>query len=158
LKITVGTGQSGSVYSTPAGSDWTVKNVKGLYVDVYGNESNDSNVTLTLTLNDTADVTYTGSLQDEFVYDEEAAENIRVTWKIPVEDFGISMDNITKIALVVDNTLGAVDAVVHVADIRLVAEECLNPPEADVSGDCIVDLDDVKMVAIDWMTNGLGLP
>ena len=154
LMIAVGTGLSGSVYSTPAGSDWTVKNVKGLYVDVYGNELNDPNVTLTLTLNDTADVTYTGSLQD--VYD--TVTEARFTWKIPVEDFGISMDNITKIAFTVDNTLGAVDAVVHVADIRLVAEECLNQPEADISGDCIVDLDDVKMVAIDWLTSGLGLP
>ena len=50
LKIIVGASQSGEVSSVPAGSDWTVKNVGGLYVDVYGNEANDAGVTLTLTL------------------------------------------------------------------------------------------------------------
>ncbi|MBI9017070.1 MAG: hypothetical protein JEZ07_07415 [Phycisphaerae bacterium] len=152
LKVTVGPGQTGAVSSVPLGADWTVLDSMGLYVDVYGNELNDASATLTVTLNDTASVTYAGSLQDVHTEANEVA-----VWKIPVEDFGISMDNITKIAFSVDNAAGAGDAVVHVDNIRLVAKECVERPEADVSGDCIVDLTDLEMIAQGWLTDGLGV-
>lgn len=154
LAIAVPAGQIGNVSSLPAGNDWTVKNVGGLYIDVYGNNLNDPGVELTVTLNDTASVVFTESL--DTIYDESI--NQIFTWKIPVEDFGIDMSSITKIAFSVDNTSGAGDAVVHIANIRLVAKECVAPPAADVSGDCVVGLNDLGLVVNDWLTDGLGLP
>jgi hypothetical protein len=154
LKITVGAGQTGSVSSAPLGNDWTVKAVKGLYVDVYGNDLNDPGVTLTATLNGTASVVFSESL--DTVFDESL--NQIFTWKIPVEDFGIDMSNITQIAFSVDNSSGAGDAVVHVANIRLVPLDCVNQPASDVNGDCVADLSDLGAIATDWLTDGLGLP
>jgi|GEM_PF-4092992 len=154
LKIEVGAGLSGAVSSVPAGSDWSVKGVKGFYVDVYGNALNDASAGLTVTLNNTATVVYPGSLQDPY----DTVNNTINTWKIHVDDFGIGMNNITKIEFSVDNSGGASDAVVHVADIRLVAEVCTAPPEADVTGDCVVDNDDLKAISADWLTDGLGVP
>ena len=152
LQITVEAGQTGSVSCTPAGSDWTAKNVGALYIDVYGDSNNDANSQLRVKLNGTAAVTYPGSLQ------ADSAGGNRVTWKIPLQNFGISMSNITTLAFEVTNPSGVNSCIVNVDEIKLVPLGCVNKPDADFDNDCRVYLDDLEIMANNWLQSGLGFP
>lgn len=148
LVVSLGAGQAGQVSCVPAGSDWTAKNVKGLYVNVYGSNANDANAKLSVTLNDMATITYAGSLLDENW----------TTWKIPLADFGLDLSSVTKLAFVFDNANGVMALAGYIDDIRLVPEECIAPPAADLNGDCKVDFSDLSVLIDDWMASGLTVP
>jgi hypothetical protein len=83
-------------------------------------------------------------------------------WNVDLQDFvnaGADLSNVVSIAIGFgdrDNPEVGGFGVVHFDDIRLYPTRCVPEygPPADVSGNCIVDLPDVEIMAGEWLESG----
>jgi hypothetical protein len=143
--------------------DWTEAGVKALTLYFYGDPGNDVNDTEQLY------VGLTGSLA-EVRYTDDAGRDMNdlklqewTEWNIPISDFNSPqvVDPCAVTALLIgfgdrDNTSAQGGmGVVFFDDIRLYPPRCFLPgPYADLSGDCVVDYKDLKIMADEWLCSG----
>ena len=136
-------------------SDWTQYGVKALTLWFYGTGDNDSEQ-MYFALEDTAGnlavVPYDGDVND-------LKNPIWQQWNIDLQDFydvnNVDLSNVDKVYIGFgdrfDRQAGGV-GVVYFDDIRLYLPRCIPEyVEADFSGDCIVNLDDLEILATDWL-------
>jgi hypothetical protein len=80
-------------------------------------------------------------------------------WDIALADFAdTNLGSVKKLYIGFgdrDNPLPGGSGVVHFDDIRLYGPICVEPqPRADLSGDCVVDGKDLKIMAEEWLDSG----
>jgi hypothetical protein len=88
------------------------------------------------------------------------------TWHIPLSDFSpVTLSSITKITLGIGNNVGegkppAENGTLYFDDIRLYPPRCYTQYSTvrDLTGDCIVDYDDVNLMATDWLLTDSNMP
>ena len=133
-----------------ASQDWTESNVKALSLWFHGNSTNDANDKLYVVLKDEKDnsaaVTYDGDAND--IKRQEWQE-----WNIALKDFNDSGIDLTDVNAISIRISGTGYGVLYFDDIRLYPTRCVPRfgPAGDISGDCVVDLADLKMMARDWL-------
>ena len=137
-------------------SDWTEYAVKALTLWFYGTGDND-NEQMYLALEDTsanlAVIPYDGEANDLKI-------PIWQQWNIDLQDFNdvnkVDLSNIDKIYIGFgdryDPPTGGGEGTVYFDDIRLYLARCISEyVEADFSGDCIVNFDDLEVLVNDWL-------
>jgi formylglycine-generating enzyme required for sulfatase activity len=142
--------------------DFTVEGVKALGFYFYGDGNNDANETeqMYLGLEDSdgnyAEVRY-GDGEGEDINDIEKDEWQQ--WDIDLEDFndgGVDLRDVNKVYIGFgdrDNPIPGGSGVVCFDDIRLYEPRCLAEYDvaADFTGNCVVDFEDVELLAGDWL-------
>ena len=147
-------------YTDPC--DWTARGVKALTLCFYGYPDNDANDTerMYVALEDSSSnitvVPYDGDANDVKIAEWQE-------WNLDLQDFndgGVDLRNIKKVYIgfgdrdnqVVTGGLG----VVYFDDIILYPTRCVPKygPVGDVSGDCVVDLKDLDVMADEWLDSG----
>jgi hypothetical protein len=138
--------------SLTIGRDWTRAGVRALTLWFYGNTDNNANATEQMY------VKLNGMKKN---YDGDM-NNIREAswheWNIDMSKFGISLSNVTEIAIGFGNetnTTPGGSGVAYFDDIRLYIPRCLPTllmkPAGDITGDCVVDYSDLDMMAEQWL-------
>jgi len=143
--------------------DWTVFGVKALTLYFYGNPDNDADATeqMYVGLEDSsgagsyAEVRYGDSGEDMSDIKEEEWHE----WNVALADFaGVDANNIKKVCIGFGDRGSAVpggSGTVYFDDITLCTSRCVLPgPYADLSGDCVVDHKDLKIMADEWLDSG----
>jgi hypothetical protein len=142
-------------------SDWTIHDVKTLVLYFYGQSGNDANEMMYVALEDAdgniAVVEYDGDMNDIKIEDWQE-------WNIRLQDFNdindVNLMNVAKVYIgfgIRGNTTepdGSGSGTVWFDDIRLYPSRCVPEkmqPVADLTDDCAVDFDDVKIMARDWL-------
>jgi len=151
-----------AIADLPIGPDWTFSDVKALILYFYGDPNNDANEQMYVGLEDTSAAGH--YTQADYGDYGEDMNDIRVDewheWIIPLIDFsdgGVVLTAVDKIYLgfgVRGNTsVPGGSGMVFFDDIRVSRPICVpyRGPRADLSGDCLVDLADVVVVAEDWL-------
>ncbi len=131
--------------------DWTARDIKALDLWFYGDEHNEGGY-MYVELEDSADdsarvICPDPNLQSEFWQ----------VWPIRLQDFsdnGIDLTSVKKISIGLDNgSSPAGNGVVYFDDIRLYPLRCVpeHRPTGDITGDCVVDSEDLMIMALDWL-------
>ena len=131
-------------------SDWTANDVKALYL-WYKAESDNDAEQMYIAIEDTND-----NIAVVNHPDPDAALNQSWTnWAIDLQDFsGVNLANIKKVYLGFGNidshpTPGG-SGVVYFDDFRLYQSVCIEQPQYDFNGDCVVDFKDFTIFANGW--------
>jgi len=151
-------------YADPC--DWTALGVKALVLCFYGDPNNDANSTVQMYvgLEDSngsyAEIRY-GEGNGEDMNDIKVAE--WQEWNVDLQDFndgGVTLTHIKKVYIGFGDrdepwVVGGI-GVVHFDDIILYPTRCVPEygPAGDVSGDCVVDLVDLGIMAEEWLKSG----
>jgi hypothetical protein len=133
--------------------DWTVENVAAIFTALKGTNFN-AYTEVKLRLEDAS------ANSAEVFYDDPNALTDDEDylgwnhWNASLGDFtGVDMQNVKKISYILPNAAAGVGTI-YIEDIRLYIPRCL-PSMAtypgDISGDCLVDLNDYVMLALDWL-------
>ena len=145
--------------------DWTASGAKVLTLSLYGDADNDVSsaeqmyVGLRDGLGNYAEVRYGDNGED---MDELKLPKWR-EWNIPLSDFsqdGVELTGITTVLVGFgDRTMLTGPGgwgLVHIDNIRLRPSGCIRKyaPMGDLSGNCIVDLTDLKIMAGEWLDSG----
>jgi hypothetical protein len=134
--------------------NWTEENVKALSLWFYGDPANAAEQMYLAVANNTgapAVVQYPG----------DAGDLKKATWQewnIDLREFtGISLTDVNSIAIGFGNRntpqIGG-SGKMYFDDIRLYRARCVSSllkPDADLSGNCVVDLADIEMMGADWL-------
>jgi hypothetical protein len=88
--------------------------------------------------------------------DPNAAKDPNWTvWRIKLSDFtGVNLANVKKFYVGFGsrtNPSAGGAGTVYFDDIKLYPTRCINPPAADLNGDCVVDFKDFAVLAGKWM-------
>jgi len=150
-------------YADPC--DWTALGVKALTLCFYGDPNNATNDTeqMYVGLEDNnsnyVEVRY-GDGKDEDMNDIKLTE--WQEWDIDLQDFndgGVDLTNIKKVYIGFGdrgNLMPGGSGVVYFDDIILYPTRCVPKygPVGDVSGDCVVDIADLEIMADEWLDGG----
>jgi len=153
--------ETSRTFSDPC--DWTVSGVTTLTLYFYGNPDNDAGATeqMYVGLEDSrgagsyAEVRYGDNGEDmSDIREEEWHE-----WNMALADFtAVDMNSIKKMCIGFgdrSNPVPGGNGTVYFDDIRLYLPRCVPPgPYADLSGDCVVDQKDLKIMADEWLDSG----
>jgi hypothetical protein len=152
------------------GRDWTAWGVKSLTIYFYGDPNNDASDTeqMYVGLQDTsgpgsyAEVRYGDYGEDmNDIKKQEWTE-----WNIPLSDFNdVNLTDVAKVVIGFGDrtnpwpggTPGGF-GVVYFDDIRLYRPRCFPEkvrPVADLNNDCVVEYEDLSIVAQEWLTSGV---
>ncbi len=143
------------------GRNWTAFGAKSVTLFFYGAADNDATEQMYLVLEDTQDnlavVKYGDSGEDMNDIKKEEWQD----WSIPLGDFDTPNDvdetDVNKVRIGFgdrDNPQFGGSGVVFFDDIRLYLPRCrpsILKPDADFSGNCIVDFADIMMMAVQWL-------
>jgi len=143
--------------------DWTVLGVKVLTLYFYGDPGNDATETeqMYVGLEDStgagsyAEVRYGDNGEDMNDIKEEKWHE----WNTALTDFtGVDANDVNKVYIGFgdrDAPVAGGSGTVYFDDFRLYARRCILPgPYADISGDCVVDGKDLKIMAEEWLDSG----
>ncbi|MHC4647547.1 MAG: LamG domain-containing protein [Planctomycetota bacterium] len=142
------------------GTDWTEAEVKGMTLFFYGQAGNDTTEQMYVALEDGSShigVAEYGDLGEDMA-DITVADWQQ--WDIPLSAFSgadVILTDVAKVRLGFGDRVSPVaggSGMVYFDDIRLYRPKCvpwLLKPVADLSGNCIVDLPDVAIMAEDWL-------
>jgi hypothetical protein len=126
------------------GRDWTRANIKALTLYIHGSESNLGGQLYVKLNNDKRDqsAVLTGEYWQEV--------------NIDLASFNVDMQNVTSL------TIGIAGAgssgLVYIDDIRLYPSRCIpGKVPGDLTGDCIVDSDDLAVIADNWLKRPLSV-
>ena len=128
----------------PIGRDWTRANIKALTLHVHGSEDN-LDGQLYVKVND--------------VKQAQIADLAGEFWQevnIDLASFGVNLQSVTSLTIGIEGTGSS--GLVYIDDIRLYPSRCI--PEnvlGDLTGDCIVDLEDIAVVADNWLISPLSV-
>jgi hypothetical protein len=134
------------------GKNWAAAGVKGLVLYFYGDKNNDANTTeqIYVKLNGVK-INYSGSMND--IREAKWHE-----WNIDLSKFGISLSNVTEIAIGFGNetniTTKGGSGIVYFDDIVLYPSRCVTSllqPKGDLDNDCDVDYADLDIMAGNWL-------
>ncbi len=133
-----------------SGQNWTESNIRAMSLWFYGDSGNLPTDQLYVLLADTSGNPATSAYPGE---PNDIAEEAWQQWHIDLQDFsdgGLDLTEVNTIAVGVSGT-GAGD--LYFDDIRLYPPRCLVEygPAGDLTRDCIVDFDDVKVLSGDWL-------
>ncbi|NVM23996.1 MAG: hypothetical protein HWN68_19730, partial [Desulfobacterales bacterium] len=126
------------------GRDWTRANIKALTLYVYGSEDNLGGQLYVKLNNDRRD---------------QNAELTGEYWQevnIDLASFNVDLQNVTSLTIGISGTGSS--GLVLIDDIRLYPSRCI--PEkvpGDLTGDCIVDSDDLAVIAENWLKRPLSV-
>ena len=115
-----------------------------MYLDFKGNESNEAEQ-MYVTLQGASD---SGTV----LYDGDANDLQRgnwKTWRIDLQDFGFELDDVRQIIIGFSNELDGA-GIIYFDKIRLYTSRCLDRPNTDLNGDCVVDFGDYSLLVGDW--------
>ena len=136
--------------------DWTSAGVKELELYFYGKADNDTDAQMYLELDD-------GNVNEILPYIGDANEIGRESWqpwRVDLQNLDVNLSNVERISIGFMNgtseSLGTGVGIVFFDDIRLYPSMCLeaNKTDADFNGDCVVDFQDVKEMARNWLDKG----
>jgi len=136
------------------GSNWAAGNTAALALWFYGQSDNDANEQMYVALTGggkTGVVPY-GNMND--IKKEEWQQ-----WNIDLQDFvddnSVDLTNVSRITIGFSHGAGSGgDGTVYFDEIMLYPPRCvtaLSLPEGDFTGDCLVDNDDLEILAHDWL-------
>jgi hypothetical protein len=142
------------------GLDWTDGGVRALTLFFFGQPGNDTTEQMYVVLEDGSSHVGIGEYGDlgESMSDVEVADWHQ--WDIPLtafSDAGVVLTDVAKVRIGFgdrDTPVAGGSGTVFFDDIRLYMPKCvpwLAKPAADFSGNCIVDLADVAILAEDWL-------
>jgi len=155
-------------FDTP--QDWTEADeadVKVLTLYFYGDPDNDAHATeqMYVGLEDTRGTNSYAEVKYGY-YSDEDMNDIKVDdwqeWNITLADFtGVTLEQVKKVYIGLgirgnpnpSGTPGG-SGTVYFDDIRLYPRKCVASrlkPEADINNDCVVDFDDLMLIADDWL-------
>jgi len=148
--------------------DWTAEGVKILTLFFYGDPGNDIGSTeqMYVGIKDGggtyADVAYGDGVGEDMSDVQEAEWH---EWSVPLKDFtNVILSNVTNFYILFgesgSSTPGGTGTV-YFDDIRLTLPRCeplLGKPAYDLSGNCIVDVEDVAIMAESWLLTDAFLP
>jgi len=136
--------------------DWVAADVKLLTMSLRGNNTFEEKLYVTVESN--------GGTQSGTVYYDVPAELRQAShewfrwWYIELAEFstqGVDLEHVTKMTIGIgdkDSPTAGGSGDIFVDTIRLYPSMCINQNgDADVDNDCDVDLDDVAVVAYDWL-------
>ncbi|MDD5327227.1 MAG: SBBP repeat-containing protein [Phycisphaerae bacterium] len=139
-------------FNPPA--DWTETGVKILALYFYGDSGNDANEQMYMIIEDTnankAVVLYDGNPND-------LKNETWQFWSIELHDFengGVNLADVNKLTIGFgdgNEPLGSGSGWVYFDDVGLYVPRCLDEPIADITGDCVVDFEDLKLLAFHWL-------
>ncbi|MHC4647191.1 MAG: fibronectin type III domain-containing protein [Planctomycetota bacterium] len=141
------------------GKDWTAFCVKALTLFFYGDPNNDANEQMYVALENSSRHVAVVKYGDH----GEDMNDIRIEewheWNIDLQDFndaGVSPADVNKVRIGFgdrDNPRPGGSGIVYLDDIRLYRPRCVAQygPVADLSGDCVVDHKDLKVIAEHWL-------
>ncbi|MHC4432573.1 MAG: LamG-like jellyroll fold domain-containing protein [Planctomycetota bacterium] len=143
-----------AIADLPIGPDWTQASVKSLSLRFYGDPDNDAGLTeqMYVKLNGFR-IPYDGDMSD-------ITEASWHEWNIDLTLFGISLQNVTQIAIGFgdeNNTVQAGSGVVYFDEIRLYPSRCIlsrrtaDFARADYIQDCAVDYKELEAMSEDWL-------
>jgi len=124
--------------------DWTGANIKALTLYVHGSEDN---------LGGQLYVKVNGAKQAQIA---DLAGEFWQEVNIDLASFNVNMQSVTSLTIGIDGADSS--GLVYIDDIRLYPSRCI--PEkvpGDLTGDCIVDLDDLAVVADNWLIKPLSV-
>jgi hypothetical protein len=142
------------------GTDWTEAGVKALTVFFHGHAGNDTTEQMYVALEDGSShigVAEYGDLGENMA---DIAVADWQQWDIPLSAFsgaGVILTDVAKVRLGFGDRVSPVvggSGIVYFDDIRLYLPKCvpwLLKPAADLSSNCIVDFEDVGIMAEDWL-------
>ena len=92
-----------------------------------------------------------------------AQQSVWTPWRIPFQDLvdanGVDLKHIDKICIGFgrrDNTTTpGGSGTVYFDDIRLYPSRCMAKPLYDLNGDCVVDINDMAILAEEWANSGM---
>jgi hypothetical protein len=128
----------------PVGPDWTRADIKALTLYVHGSEDN---------LGGQFYVKVNGAKQDQ------STDLAGAYWQevnIDLASFGVDLSSATSLTLGVEGPGSS--GLIYVDDIRLYPSRCM--PEkvlGDLTGDCIVDSEDLAVIADNWLVRPLSV-
>jgi len=144
----------------PGERDWTDAGVKMLTLFFYGDPGNDAGSTEQMY----AGIKDGGGTYAKVAYGvhaDEDMDDIKVAdwheWNIPLTEFNdVTVSNVTNLYIMFgesDNTSSGGSGTVYFDDIRLYLPKCVPAygPDCDFSGNCIVDIPDVDIMASQWL-------
>jgi uncharacterized repeat protein (TIGR01451 family) len=134
------------------GQNWTFGGVEALTLYFYGDPNNDVNEPMYVRLaDDDGDATVTYGDYGEDTNDVKKPEWHE--WNIALTDFaGVDHNNIKQITIGFGNKDGPeVEGTVYFDDIRLYAPRCIPEYAGDLTGDCVVDYWDLKVMTDEWL-------
>jgi len=143
-----------SIDDLAIGRDWTKGGAKALTLWFYGDPDNAAGATeqMYLKLNG-AKLPYDGDMTD-------ITEESWHAWNIDLADFGVSLTNVTEIAIGFGdeaNTISGGSGVVYFDDIRLYPSRCIlwrrsaDFAKVDYVEDCVVNHKELAMMMEDWL-------
>ncbi|MHC4646266.1 MAG: LamG domain-containing protein [Planctomycetota bacterium] len=147
------------------GVDWTSFDVKALTLFFYGQAGNDANEQMYVALEDGSSniaIAKYGDLGEDM---NDVREPQWHEWNIAMSSFSDAGATITDIAKVRigfgdrENPVIGGSGEVFFDDIRLYLPKCVPwivKPAVDISNNCIVDFEDIEMLAGDWLEYGYG--
>jgi hypothetical protein len=139
--------------------NWTEENVKALSLWFYGDPANAAEQMYLAVANNTGQPAVV-------VHDDPNAAQIDTwtEWNIDLRDFaGINLTDVNSIAVGLgnrNNPQAGGSGKMYFDDIRLYRARCVPSilkPDADLSGNCVVDLADIEIMAADWLADAPGL-
>jgi hypothetical protein len=138
-----------SIADLEVDGDWTKVGIKALSLWFYGDPNNDATERMYVKLNG-VEAEYDGSISD-------LGEPWWHEWNIDLTEL-TGMDNVTDISIGFGEPGGGGSGLVYFDDIRLYPARCITSlakPDADLSGNCVVDYDDIVLLAERWLESGL---
>ncbi|MHC4647536.1 MAG: LamG-like jellyroll fold domain-containing protein [Planctomycetota bacterium] len=142
------------------GTDWTEAEVKAMTLFFYGEAGNDTTEQMYAAVEDSSKALAVAEYGDlgEDMADVAVADWHQ--WDIPLSAFadnGVTLTDVNKVRFGFGDRVTPVaggSGIVYFDDIRLYQPKCvpwLIKPAADLSDNCIVDFDDVVILAEDWL-------
>ncbi|MHC4535364.1 MAG: hypothetical protein ACYS6K_15545, partial [Planctomycetota bacterium] len=126
------------------GTDWTIANIKALTLYIHGSEDNLGGQLYVKLNNDRRD---------------QSADLAGAYWQevnIDLASFNVDLQNVTSLTIGISGAGNS--GLVYIDDIRLYPSRCI--PEkvrGDLTGDCIVDSDDLAVIADNWLKRPLSV-
>jgi len=133
-----------------AGQDWTERDSRALSLWFYGEPANSSDDQMYVVLKDTngvgATVKYDGEVNG--VQEQEWHG-----WNVDLEDFNEAGVELTEVNTITIGIHSSNEGVLYLDDIRLYPPRCIPEygPVGDVTGDCVVNHDDLGEIAAGWL-------
>jgi hypothetical protein len=147
-------------YATAQDWSYATNKVTELEIDFFGDVNNAPDPPMYVKLSD-------GSTTVQVNPGPNSVTNESVqTWHIPLSDFsGVTLSSITKITLGVGDLKGeggppAENGTLYFDDIRLYPPRCnaAYNSAVDFTGDCVVDNNDLNVMATDWLLTDANVP
>lgn len=149
------------VYDLGTAQDWTLNLMKILAVYFHGSTNNVSE-RIYATVEDSAAhaVTVTYPYPEDLTQSDLSARWNE--WNINLQTLatgGVNLASVKKVTIGVgDGTPGGSSGTIYIDDVQLYQQRCVEEygPAGDLNGDCRVDINDVLILAQDWLLKGEG--